>query len=83
MTNPAMGWLVLRRLAGKRRRSSLSSGNGALLAFKRRRLRQFVRTDLISGENVGRTASSEAANGKCRTYRVEFSSLLHFYTWCK
>ncbi len=47
--------------------SEYSSSKGALLAFKRRRLRQIVRMRLESDKDVGMMVASEAVNGKCRS----------------
>ena len=66
MTNPGMGWSVLRRLAGKRRHSTLASGNGSDLAFRSRHSRQNSRSILESGKDSVKMAASEAVNGKCR-----------------
>ncbi len=63
-------------------RSTLSSGNGTVLAFKRRRFRQIVRMGLKSGKDVGMMGASEAANGESRmktrnvwnTVRIDLST---------
>ena len=51
MTIPARGRLVLRWGAGKRRHSTLTSGNGTVLAFKRRHDRRNGRSVLRSGKD--------------------------------
>jgi len=58
--------LLLRHGAGKRTRSTLSSGNGADLASNARHFRQNSRSVLKLGQDFGMMAASEAANGKSR-----------------
>ena len=66
VTIPARGWLVLHHVAGKRRRSTLVTGDGSDLAFKHRCFRQYSRSVLKSGKGVGMKETLKVANGNGR-----------------
>ncbi len=66
MTIPAKGWLVLRRATDKRLPQHSVERERDGFGVQTQPFSQIVRTALKSDKNVGRMASSEAANGKCR-----------------
>ncbi len=72
--------LLLRHGAGKRPRSTLSSGNGSDLGFKHRQVSSAWSFGFETGPKSGRIATLESANGKsqfggigCRIGRMERS----------
>ena len=62
----AEGWLLLRRVAGRRPRSTRASGNGSDSAYKQRHLRELRYSILESGHDFDTMTASQAATAAPR-----------------
>ena len=66
MTIPAWGWLVLRRVAGKRLPQHSEKRKVGRLSVQKRALSVAWSFGFEIGQDPGRVAASEAGNGKFR-----------------
>ena len=72
MTNSARGWSVLRRAAGKRLRHAAAAWKRDGLGVQTEALPSAWPFGLNRGQRIGKMATSEAVNGKCRYIPVLF-----------
>ena len=66
MTNPGMGWSALRRAVGKRLSHHSVARKPDGLGVQTEPLPSAWPSDLVRGQRIGKMATLEAVNGKCR-----------------
>ncbi len=71
MTNPARGWSVLRRAAGKRLPHPAVARKRDGLGVQTEALPSAWPFGLNRGQRFAKMAAAEAVNGKCRFKRME------------